>query len=198
MSAAAVGFRIRSGRAIAVLLAGSRKAPSILDCREVTLADPAVPASVQPYHAALRQHRLTNMRAAERLVQVVERASEQSVAALLVDYRALTAPILNGAVVVGSLIDPEKIANQHMRAHALEGRLFRVVVEQALAAAGVTVFPILERSAYETVASSLSRTPDELKQAVTLMGKTRSGPWRADEKLATVGAWAALIKEHKH
>lgn len=194
MAGAAVGFRIRSGRAIAVLMAGSDRTPSILDCREVPLADPKVAGSVQPYHAALRQHRLTHMKAAERLVRVVERATRQSVSRLLAEYRALAPPIRHGALVVGSLIDPETIANQHMRAHALEGRLFRVVVEEALGAAGVQVFPILERNAYESVGSSLARKPEELKQAVAAMGKTRSGPWRADEKLATLGAWAALVK----
>jgi hypothetical protein len=194
MPPGAVGFRIRSGRAIAVLLIGRAESPSIADCREVTLADPKVPGSVQPYHAALRAHRLTNMRAAERLVKVVERASDHAIKSLLADYRRQAAPIATSALVVGSLIDPMTVANQHMRAHALEGQLFRRVVQDVLASEGLRVFPIIERTAYDSVAPSLERTPDTLKREIALMGKARSGRWRADEKLAALAAWAALVK----
>lgn len=192
MPAGAVGFRIRSGRASVVLMTGTPRSPVIADCREVPLADPKVPGSVQPYHAALKQHRLTNMRAAERLVALVERASSQAITALLAEYRGQASPIPAGALVVGSLIDPMNVANQHMRAHALEGQLFRRVVAEALTSEGLDVFPILEREAYDSVAPSLGRTPDAVKKAIALMGKSRSGPWRADEKLAALAAWAAL------
>jgi hypothetical protein len=195
MPAGAVGFRIRSGRAMVVLMTGTTRSPVIADCREVPLADSKVPGSVQPYHAALKEHRLTNMRAAERLVAVVERATNDVITSLIAGYRQQVSPLATGALVVGSLIDPMKVANQHMRAHALEGQLFRRVVADALTSEGLDVFPIIEREAYRSVAPSLRRTPDALKKAIALMGKTRSGPWRADEKLAALGAWAALAKQ---
>ena len=50
---AAVGFRVKSGWATGVLLAGPASAPRALDRRVVELSDPAVPTSRQPYHAVM-------------------------------------------------------------------------------------------------------------------------------------------------
>lgn len=51
--AAAIGFRVKTGRAIAVLLVGPIEAPRVLDRRTVELCAATVPWSRQPYHAAL-------------------------------------------------------------------------------------------------------------------------------------------------
>lgn len=190
--AATLGLRVRSGRAIAVLLAGSADRPELVDTRLVRLSDPAVPASVQPYHAALVQHQLREMRKAERLVSVVRQFTDRSVNELLDLYRDRGYTVCRTALVVGSLIDPETVRNQHMRAHALEGRLFRVVLEEAVTAAGLGCRLILERDAYSEGAAALSRAADALKRAVTDMGRSWDGSWRADEKLATVAAWIEL------
>jgi hypothetical protein len=192
MDSVGLGFRVRSGRAIAVLVSGPRDAPAVVDCQEIALADPAVPASIQPYHAALEQHRLTNLDAAARLVRIVERATDRSVSTLLAEYETLAAVPGTCRLVVGSLIDPAMVANQHMRAHALEGQLFRVTLASTLTARGLHVTPMLERSAYAEGARALSRTPDDLKRAIAEMGKRLRGPWRADEKLATLAAWVSL------
>jgi hypothetical protein len=52
---AALGFRVRSGRATAVLLvrAPGPGAPTVADRREVSLSDPTLPPTRQPYHAVL-------------------------------------------------------------------------------------------------------------------------------------------------
>lgn len=191
---AALGFRVRSGRAIAVLLAGSPDAPELVDARVVALADPAVPQSVQPYHAALRDHQLRDLRAAERLAGIVRRATGRSVAAVLDDYRTRGHRIRAAALVIGSLTDPATIANQHMRAHALEGTLFRTVLEDALRSAGLSCSLIIERTAYTDAAAALSRRAENLKRAVADLGRGRSGHWRADEKLATLAAWTTLAR----
>lgn len=191
---AALGFRVRSGRAIAVLLAGSPDAPELVDARVVALADPAVPQSVQPYHAALRDHQLRDLRAAERLAGIVRRATGRSVAAVLGEYRASGYRISRAALVVGSVTDPATIANQHMRAHALEGALFRTVLEEALRTAGLRCSLILERTAYAEGAAALARPAERLKRSVTDLGRGRSGPWRADEKLAALAAWTTLAR----
>ena len=46
----ALGFRVKSGYAIAVALRGPACAPAILARRIVELSDPAVPETRQPYH----------------------------------------------------------------------------------------------------------------------------------------------------
>jgi hypothetical protein len=45
---------------------------------------------------------------------------------------------------------------------------------------------------YETAATRLRRSPGALRRAVTDLGGDRGGPWRVDEKAATLAAWLAL------
>ncbi len=66
-----------------------------------------------------------------RLLASVRRFGRKSVTGLLRDYETAEHHLCGAGVVVGSLIDPERIANDHIRIHALEGRLFREVVAQA-------------------------------------------------------------------
>ena len=50
MTAIALGFRVKSGFAIAVALRGPASSPSIVARRRVELSDPAAPETRQPYH----------------------------------------------------------------------------------------------------------------------------------------------------
>jgi len=47
----AIGFRVKTGRATAVVMAGPASAPRILSRRSLQLWDPAIPESHQPWHA---------------------------------------------------------------------------------------------------------------------------------------------------
>ncbi len=51
--AAAVGLSVRPGRAVVVVLRGSRRAPEIVVRYEIQLADPWMPESLHPYHQEL-------------------------------------------------------------------------------------------------------------------------------------------------
>jgi len=64
--------------------------------------------------------------------RVVHSVSKQSLTELLKRYREKRFRVKRVALVVGSQINPSDIANSHIRAHALEGRLFRTAVEQTL------------------------------------------------------------------
>jgi hypothetical protein len=119
-----------------------------------------------------------------RLVKLVERFAHRSVARLLADYRAAGYRVRGAGIVVGSVIDPARIANDHIRAHAEEGRLFRSVVEQGLRKARVPVRVLVEKELW--VRRAL------LKQRVTALGERVEGPWRAEEKAAAFAAWMAL------
>jgi hypothetical protein len=94
--------------------------------------------------------------------------------------------------VVGSDIDPARISNPHIRAHALEGRLFRTVLEDALRSHGLTCLVIVERTIYKQAAKILQRSEQDLKRLVAQLGRNLNGPWRADEKTACLAAWLAL------
>src|SRR6266516_7568202 len=138
-------MRVKSGWATAVLVAGPARAPRVVDRRTIELSDPAVPASRQPYHAVMGARAGVAKQVERRLCRIVEQVTRQSVARLLADYRAGGHAVHGVALVVGRQIDPAKIANDHIRAHALEGRLFRTVLEQACRSLGLKSSVLIER-----------------------------------------------------
>jgi hypothetical protein len=188
---AALGFRVKSGLAVAVLVVGPLRSPRAIDRRVIELCDPAVPASRQPYHAAMGTLQ-TDQAKVDKLRKVITRAADRSVSDLMRDYQKAGHDIRAAGLVVGSLIDPATITNSHIRAHALEGRLFRGVLEDALRSRGVSRRVVVEREVYARSAEALGRSEQELKHAVAQMGRELGGPWRADEKTAALAAWLAL------
>src|SRR6266576_2265513 len=103
--------------------------------------------------------------------------------------------IRRASLVVGSQIDPAKIANPHIRAHALEGQLFRSAMEQTLQDHKVRTDVLLERDAYPSVAARLRQSSNDVKRTIQDLGRSapaKRGPWRAEQKLAAVAALFAL------
>ncbi len=190
-SHAAVGFRVKSGFAVAVLLAGPIESPRVLDRRVVLLSDPDVPETKQPYHASMGT--LEEDQAAIRSrIKIIERAAKQSVREFLDGCRDIGVRPVGARLVVGSQIDPKKIANPHIRAHAYEGQVFPRALADALEAQGFRSELMLERDAYKQGALALARSEPDLKRALAELRKVVDGPWRAEEKLAALAAWLAL------
>ncbi|HEY3279054.1 MAG TPA: hypothetical protein VGJ83_00965 [Gemmatimonadales bacterium] len=191
-SAAALGFRVKSGWATAVLLAGPRAAPRVVERRIAELSDPAVPEARQPYHAGIGRHEARVAREVTRLVRAVERYARSSLSRLVAGYRRGGHQIRGVGIVVGSTIDPARIANDHIRAHAEEGRLFRSVIETAARAAKLRARVVLEKELYAHAAKALGIAALRLKARVAALGETVDGPWRAEEKAAALVAWIVL------
>jgi hypothetical protein len=145
---AASGFRIKSGWATVVLLTGPIGSPPLCDNRTIDLSDPRVPETLQPYHATFGQLE-TDAKKTTRRARIVQRITTQSITDLLSDYREKGYSITRASLVIGSQLNPASIANPHIRAHALEGQLFRSAVEQALKVHGIRTFILLERDAYD-------------------------------------------------
>src|SRR5262245_61010634 len=184
----AVGFRVKSGWAAAVLLAGPIDTPQALDRRIVELSDPDVPETRQPYHAAMGTLEEDEGKIRHR-TKAVRDAATRSVAELLDYVRAAGQLLLGAGLVIGSQIDPATIANPHIRAHALEGRLFRTVLEEALQSHGLRCWVAAERNAYKEAAGVLARPEADVKRMLAGLGRSLGGPWRAEEKLAALAAW---------
>jgi hypothetical protein len=181
-----LGFRVKSGWAAAVLLASARDAPTLVDSRVIDLADPSVAGSRQPYHAGFGTAQSDTAKVT-RLLRGIERFSRRTVAALLAGYREQH-QVRRAGVVVASLTDPATIGNQHMRAHANEGRLFRTVLIDALEECGLTVRVVLERDVYDLLAKGLDQQAPQSKRLVANLG-ARHGRWRAEQKVAAAAAW---------
>jgi len=183
----AIGLRIKSGYAIAIVLTGSPEAPAIVGRRIVDLSDPNIVETRQPYHDGFgTEHE--DPREVARRAAIIDRCAKKSVADLLRDTDGAT----RASLVVGSLIDPEHVGNPHIRAHANEGKLFRTVVEDALRSHGVPCDVIVEKHLATKATAQLRRQPREIDKTVAGFGKTVGSPWRADEKAAATAAWMAL------
>ncbi|HJZ89302.1 MAG TPA: hypothetical protein VKE40_00420 [Gemmataceae bacterium] len=188
---AAIGFRVKSGSAVAVLLAGPVESPQVLDRRIVELCDPAVPESRQPYHAGMGTLETDDAKLARRC-EFVRRAAGRSVPELIHEYRGCGHDLHGAGLVTGSDTDPARITNTHIRAHALEGQLFRTALEDAIRSCELSCAVFIERKVYTRATEILGQSEVELKRAMTRMSRPPGGPWRADEKAAALAAWLVL------
>lgn len=188
---AALGFTVKSGWACAVLVAGSADAPEVVDCRRIELSDPDLPESRQPYHDGFGTARASG-RELRRLVTSVERFGGKSVTGLIRSYETRGHQLRGVGVVVGSLIDPARLGNSHVRIHALEGQLFRRVIEDGAARSQLKHSIWRERDLYGVGAGSLHRPEPKLRSALTALGHAVDGSWRAEHKAATLAAWLVL------
>jgi hypothetical protein len=188
---AALGFRVKSGWAAAVLLTGPTRSPQLCDVRRIDLSDPRLPETRQPYHAAMGKLE-TDTTKINRRVSVVRSIAQQSIATLLASYRQKGYAIRRAAIVVGSQVDPDSIASAHIRAHAFEGQLFRSVLGEALQACRIRTEILVERNAYAQAAAKLKDSNDNVQRMIRDFGRAAQGPWRAEQKLAALAAWLAL------
>jgi len=193
MRRATIGLRVKSGWAMAVVLEGPTAAPRVLERCRIELSDPRVPRTRQPYHAGFGLAQ-TSRRTIARLVRVIERCANHSVAELVRRSRAQGLVVRGVAIVVGSVTDPASIANPHIRAHASEGALFRRVAIEAARRIGLGSLVVLEREVYEAAARAGRRPERRVKALVAGLGETVPGSWRAEEKTAAAGAWLALTR----
>src|SRR6266403_248700 len=189
--AAALGFRVKPGWAAAVLLTGPARSPRLCDARRIDLSDPQLPETRQPYHAAMGKLETDKNKTNQR-VDVVRRTAEKSIAKLLAGYRQQNFTIQRAALVVGSRIDPHSVTNPHIRAHALEGQLFRSVLQESLHAHRILSDVLIERDAYARAAVQLKQSNENMRRVIQKFGRDTKAPWRAEQKLAAVAAWVAL------
>ena len=188
---AALGFRVKSGWAAAVLLTGPTRSPQLCDVRRIDLSDLRFPETRQPCHAAMGRLE-TDTTKINRRVSVVRSIAQQSIATLLASYRGKGCAISRAALVVGSQVDPDSIANAHIRAHAFEGQLFRSALDEALQTCGIRTEILVERNAYAQAAAKLKDSNDNVQRMIRDFGRVAQGPWRAEQKLAALASWLTL------
>jgi hypothetical protein len=188
----AIGFRVKTGRATAVVMVGPAFAPRVLSRKNLQLFDPAIPESHQPFHAELELPPADSARVVPIALRAVERVALAALRELVGEFQPGLGSIVGIALVAGSATDPESIRNPHMRAHAREGQLF----PQALAAAAKTLripaTTIVESEVFTSAAARLGKTLDAIKIAVSELGRAVGKPWSAEEKAAAAAAWIAL------
>jgi hypothetical protein len=188
----AIGLRAKTGRAIAVLLTGTRASPEARRRCEIVLATPALPALYQPFHWVMD----LPWQEAAAAVDAARRALEAAAASELGTLLRALQPDVSGGVAIGLVGAPERnlaaIASPHIRAHAAEGVLFRRVWQVGAASNTLACSAFPERDIEAQASRALGLAPADIRTRLERFGRILGRPWRADEKAAALAAWMVL------
>jgi hypothetical protein len=196
-AAAALGFRAHSGWAAAVTVSGTPRRPEILDRRRIEIADPSIPGSLQPYHAA---EELPFARAKDLLKRCEEgstRLAHKAVGKLVSDVAAKGYAIAGCGLLLASgrpLPRLESVLASHALIHAADGEHFRDALVRAGKRHGFSVLRVPEREIYAAAAKRFRIPATDLQARVNDAGKPLGLPWTADQKLAALVAWLVLAE----
>jgi hypothetical protein len=179
-----LGFRAHSGWAAMVVVAGTIDALRVLERRRVVIADPELPGSKQPYHAAAE---LPFPKAEEFVRRAIESSRALALEAMAATVKALRSQgheVAACAVVLGSgkaLPGLEGILASHALIHTAEGEMFR---DALVWAAKEHPLPVIGVRDTGLDATALKR--------IGPFGKLIGPPWTQDQKYATVAALMTL------
>ena len=180
----ALGFRAHSGWAAMVAVAGTMGAPLVLERRRIVIADPEMPGSKQPYHAAVG----LPLSKAEALVRkAIESSRALAFEALSVTVKTLRTKgheVVGCAVLLGSgkaLPGLERVLASHTLIHTAEGEMFRDVLTFAARDCRLPVTAVREKG-----------LDAALLKRIGSLGKLIGPPWTQDQKYATLAALEAL------
>ena len=143
-----LGFRAHSGWAAMVVVAGTIDAPRVLERRRITIADPELPGSKQPYHAAAE----LPFEKAEALVRKAIESSRalalEAMSSVVKTLRSQGHEIAGCSVLLGSgktLPRLDGILASHTRIHTAEGEMFRDVLAWAAGECHLPVTGVREK-----------------------------------------------------
>ena len=195
MSHAALGLRAHSGWGVLVVVAGPVNAPSVIDRRRIEIADPGIPGSMQPYHAAAGLDLGKAEVFIKRCAESANLRAERAVRAVIDDMRGRSYEVLGGGILLGSgRLGPTLAATlaSHALVHTAEGELFRNAFIHAIERCGPLAVAVRERELWARGAAELGVSVEKLQRCVGEMGRPIGPPWRQDEKHASLVGWLAL------
>ncbi len=190
---AALGFKIHTGWAIMVALAGQPEHVNVLLRRRVELVprDDSIPRFA--YHQAAE---LPLLRAAA-LIKRVESASQHAAKLALQDVlNDLTRTKVGVCgVISGSTPVPDnlpQILGSHPLIHAAEGALFLHAIVSACENLGIKVASAAEREVWPGAAAAWRVSEAGLRKQMDELRQSLGAPWSADHKSAAAMALLAL------
>ncbi len=193
---AALGFTVKSGWASAVVLAGTATQPELVAAERLELSDPADADARQPYHDGFATMR-TEGPVLTRLLASVKTFGRREVRNWIRLHQKKGYTLRGSGIVVGSLIDPRTIGNEHIRIHAKEGQLFRGVIDGACEGEDVPRLIVRQRDLFQQARKTLGLPEARIKSRLAALGQNSDGPWRAEQKMAALGAWLVLAGDVK-
>ena len=189
-----IGLRARTARAIAVVLGGPSDAPIVFKKFEMSLADPKIAATAQPYHDVMELPWAESQLAVSKSARAIEAIARESLARLIEELQSAGMKVSGVGIVGAKDKELARIGNFHIRAHAAEGVLFRRVLDLAADASGVKRRTFPDREFAELAAIELD---PEISRKLNELGRTVPPPWRTYEKQAAAAAWLVLHGRRK-
>jgi hypothetical protein len=186
---ASIGLRSRTGRVIAVALAGTVKAPVVVARKQLSLLDPS---EAFLYHAVMELPWPEAEKAVQPTVRMLERTAVRLLGEILSELKPKSITVESAGIVGSPNRKLESIGNYHIRAHAAEGLVFRRVWEVAARENGLKFETHSDRSLLDDAAARLNLSMVQFNGVLSELGQSVGPPWRADEKLAATAAWLAI------
>ena len=198
MQTAAVGFRVHSGWAAAVVVCGPVDAPVVVDRRRIQLVKIFSYTFRQPYHTAEKMPRQDAGKFIRGVLSEAKRLALSSLRSLQTDLAGGDFKIVRGALLLASgraLPALEQILASHALIHTADGELFRDSLQAACARCDLPVQGIREKELFETASKALGIQPAILKRRIAAFGRSLGPPWSQDEKFAALAAWLSLSRQ---
>jgi len=189
---AGIGFRVRTGNATAVMVGGSAESPRFLARMYIPLIDMNDDDARQPYHVVAEQDEERGMKLVRQTLKTATANAVRATRGLMDQARNSDYEVRGAVLVVGSDTNPASIRQPHVRAHALEGRLYREALEGAVSQCGLASRILVERDILTAPEEAVGKPRTELEAAFTTFAKEAGRPWRSQEKAAALAAWVAL------
>jgi hypothetical protein len=174
------------------MLGGPAASPRFLARLYIPLVDMDDPEARQPYHVVTEQDERRGMTLVRQSSKTATANAVRATRDLIDRARNSDFGVRGAVLVVGSDTNPSSIRQLHVRAHALEGRLYREAVEIAVSQVGLAHRVLVERDAFGTAEEALGKPRTELKTAIDEFAKFAGRPWRLQDKAAALAAWMAL------
>jgi hypothetical protein len=174
------------------MLGGPAASPRFLARLYIPLVDMDDDEARQPYHVVTEQDEERGMMLVRQSSKTARASASRATRGLIDQARNSDYEVRAAVLVVGSDTNPASIRQPHVRAHALEGRLYREAVEGAVSQCGLASRVLVERDALGTPEEAVGKPRAELSAAFKTFAKEAGRPWRLQEKAAALAAWVAL------
>jgi hypothetical protein len=185
----ALGFRVHSGWAAMVVVAGTPVKPAILDRRRIEIMDPRTPGAKQPFHHAAELDLVNAQRHLDKCAAQSRKLAIAAVESAVAKHKPVACGIgIASGRPLGSL---ESTLASHAAIHTAEGEFFREAILRAIESCELPCHRFKEKELLSTAARVFS-IPDPDRE-LTAMRKVFGPPWTQDEKFAALAAWLAMI-----
>jgi len=160
-------------------------------------ADPEIPGSKQPFHAAEPMPIVKAEAFLKRCTQSTQLlaidALRDCIAKLKNDgHEVCACGLLSAAGRVPDSL--AAILASHAAIHAAEGEFYRAAVAHACYVLNLPLARVREKEVMDIAAQAIGVTPAAITNKIAALGKQIGPPWSADQKLAALAAWVALVR----